>query len=181
MSGTEETPGTSADPELPGEGDNDQLAREDTLESRAVDDLLDEGYSPPERDRNNHWGETAYEESRGESHDQQLAQERPEAWQERGATEYRQADRAGRIEDVRDGSREQDGWGRDAGIAGGAASAEEAAMHIVVGEDEDADGEPDPEGVVAYVRGDEDGLPDQDRPDREDEDDDEAGAGRRRP
>ncbi len=31
--------------------DEDQLPSEDTLDDRGVDDLLDEGYSPPERPR----------------------------------------------------------------------------------------------------------------------------------
>src|SRR5690606_41393798 len=44
------SPATSTDPQWPGEGDHNQLPKEDTLEQRAVDDLVEEGYSPPERD-----------------------------------------------------------------------------------------------------------------------------------
>ena len=41
------------------EEDGDQLTAEDTLEQIVVDDILDEGYSPDERDTRVHWGETA--------------------------------------------------------------------------------------------------------------------------
>lgn len=129
---SEDTPATSTDAALGGEGDSDQLPLEDTLTDRGVDDLLDEGYSPPERPRTNHFGETALEEIRGESLDQRLAEEEPDVFDEpeRGA---RQPDRAGRLvadPDALDG-RVNDTFADDAGIAGGAASAEEAAVHIV--------------------------------------------------
>ena len=128
-----ETPGTSADPETGAEGDTDQLSSDDTLIDRGVEDLLDEGYSPPDRERSNRFGETAWEEARGESLDQRLAEEEPEIWEEpeRGA---RQPDRAGRLvedDDALDGHRPNDTFAADVGLAGGAASAEEAAMHIV--------------------------------------------------
>ena len=55
---TEETPATSNDRALGSEGDADQLPREDMLLERGVEDLLDEGYSPPERSRSTHYGET---------------------------------------------------------------------------------------------------------------------------
>lgn len=130
---SKDTSGTSPDPETGAEGDTDQLPLEDTLIDRGVDDLLDEGYSPPERARTNRFGETAWEEARRESLDQRLGEEEPELWQapERGA---RQADRAGRLvqdDDALEGHRGNDTFARDAGLAGGAASAEEAAMHIV--------------------------------------------------
>ena len=47
------------------EGDSDQLPLEDTLLDRGLEDVLDEGYSPPERPRPNNWGETALEEELG--------------------------------------------------------------------------------------------------------------------
>lgn len=82
---------------LGAEGDSDQLPKEDTLLERGVDDLLDEGYSPPERDRSNHFGETAREESAGESHAQRLAEEEPDVW-DRPDIGGREPDRAGRLD-----------------------------------------------------------------------------------
>ena len=40
-------------------------------------------------------------------------------------------DRSGRIEGVTEGSFSQDSFARDVGVAGGAASAEEAAVHTI--------------------------------------------------
>ena len=129
---SEDTPATSTDAALGSEGDTDQLPKEDTLTERGVDDLLDEGYSPPERPRTNHFGETALEEIQGESLDQRLAEEEPEVFDEPDAGAS-QPDRAGRHvadADALDG-RVNDTFADDAGVAGGAASAEEAAVHIV--------------------------------------------------
>lgn len=132
------------DPEQFVEQDGDQLDAADTLEQVAVEDVLDEGYSPNERDNRSHWGETALEESLGEPLDARLAQEVPDTWD--SAPRGRESDRAGRIEDVSEGTWAQDGYARDAGVAGGAASAEEAAMHTMTLEElqrveaEEADG-----------------------------------------
>jgi len=52
--------------------DDDQLQPEDTLIDRGIDDVLDEGYSPPERP----YGRGAYGPS--ETLDQQLAEEEPD-------------------------------------------------------------------------------------------------------
>lgn len=130
---SKDTSGTSADPETGSEGDSDQLSLEDSLIDRGVDDLLDEGYSPPDHPRENRFGETALEEARGETLDQRLGEEEPEVWvaPERGA---RQADRAGRLvadDDALDGHRPNDSFADDVGLSGGAASAEEAAMRII--------------------------------------------------
>ncbi|ACQ81351.1 conserved hypothetical protein [Beutenbergia cavernae DSM 12333] len=146
-----ETPGTSTDPALGTEGDDDQLTREDALLDSPVDDVLDEGYSPPERDRSNRWGETAYEESVGEPLERRLGEEEPEVWEADYSTRRgRESDRSGRIEDTSDGWRRQDAFARDAGISGGAASAEEAAMHTL---DDDAEvdelGEDEEDGAGA--------------------------------
>jgi len=129
----DDTPATSADPETGVEGDTDQLPLEDTLLERGVDDLLDEGYSPPERPRTNRFGETAWEEAHGETLDQRLREEEPETWDARDRT-ARQPDRAGRLvedDDALEGHPQNDTFAQDVGVAGGAASAEEAAMHIV--------------------------------------------------
>src|SRR3954454_18725362 len=40
------------------DADDDQLTQEDTLTDRGVDDLLDEGYSPPDR-----WKEPRFDET----------------------------------------------------------------------------------------------------------------------
>lgn len=133
---SEDTPATSTDPATGAEGDANQLPEEDTLVDRGVDDLLDEGYSPPERARpaSSHWGETPWEESRGETLDQRVAQEEPEIWDaEPRVDPSREPDRAGRLlEDddaVESGGNDQ--FAIDAGVDGGAASAEEAAIHVV--------------------------------------------------
>lgn len=131
---TEETPATSTDPALGSEGDADQLSQEDTLLDRGVDDLLDEGYSPPDRARANRFGETPWEEVHGESLDQRLAEEEPEVWEStRPAPEARDEDRAGRLSEddsaVDAGGNDQ--FALDEGFSGGAASAEEAAVHLI--------------------------------------------------
>jgi hypothetical protein len=132
---SEDTSATRPDPESAVEGDNDQLTVEDSLDDRGTRDVLDEGYSPPERPRKNHWGETAWEESAGEPHDQRLAGEQPEIWDE--DTAVVDTTRAGRlVEDPdadpsADGRRDNDLYGADAGIDGAGASAEEAAVHWV--------------------------------------------------
>ena len=122
------------------EGDTDQLPSEDTLYSRGSKDLLDEGYSPPDRPRTNHWGETSWEERHGESMDQRLSEEEPDVWQ---ADPLARADtsRAGRLvadPDADPGSyAAEDGTARTTCTArtrastARAASAEEAAVHWV--------------------------------------------------
>lgn len=145
---TENTPGTSHDPALGSEGDDDQLTKEDGLIRRGVDDLLDEGYSPPDRDPIQQMGGLEPDDPT----EQQLRAEEQEVWEsEPGqAPGERQPDRAGRLEEVEDGGRDTDTLARDAGVAGGAASAEEAAVHLQP-ESGDEDGpvdvftEPDPD------------------------------------
>ncbi|WP_029252202.1 DUF5709 domain-containing protein [Paraoerskovia marina] len=121
-----DTPGTSPGPETVGEGDENQLTQEDTLLDRGVDDLLDEGYSPPERDRSNHYGETAWEEATGEGLDRRLAEEVPDDVDTPVDTT-----RSGRLVEHDDGDRGTDLYATDAGIDGAGASAEEASVHIV--------------------------------------------------
>ena len=137
---TEETPATSADPELGSEGDADQLTRDDQLLDRGVDDLLDEGYSPPEHRRANRWGETPWEEEHRETIDQRLSQEEPEDWDAgEGVGTDRGQFRAGRLEED-DAAVEAGGtdtFAIDVGVSGGAASAEEAAVHVVPDPDVD--------------------------------------------
>lgn len=131
-----ETPATSPDPALPGEGDDDQLPKEDTLEPRGVDDLLDEGYSPPDRDPLHGEPVTEQETFEGESLEDRLDAEEPEIWQQQPSPQpQREADRAGRLEappddDQLGAAREQDQHAEDVGVAGGGASAEEAAVRL---------------------------------------------------
>src|SRR5262249_24273678 len=121
-----------------------QLSAEDALDDRGLDDALDEGYSPPERYRGSTaFGVTAAEARRGEPLDQRLRPEVPddtddgydldEAGEFFDANEVGGA-RSGRLVAPDEGLSsdiEQDSVGRDVGIDGGAASAEEAAVHIV--------------------------------------------------
>jgi hypothetical protein len=130
-----------------------QLSAADTLEDRGLDDALDEGYSPPEKPRGvTAFGVTPAEEIQGESLDQRLAQEEPDDADETAEVmseddEYDQDeageffdenevgdDRAGRLVAPDEGfgtDYDKDEIGEDVGIDGGAASAEEAAIHII--------------------------------------------------
>jgi hypothetical protein len=124
----------------------EQLQPEDTLDDRGVDDVLDEGYSPPERPRGvTAKGVTPREESEGETIDERRAQEEPEVWEDAEAEadadildgpvtgEVGEA-RSGRLTSPDQGVREDDEGrliGQDEGIDGAGASAEEAAVHIV--------------------------------------------------
>ncbi len=112
--------------------EEDQLSAEDTLLDRGVDDLLDEGYSPPER-----WQEPREHETL----DERLADEQPDPALDE---DYRPDEQAGddEVGDRRSGrlvapdegfgeDTEKDLLGSDVGIDGGAASAEEAAVHII--------------------------------------------------
>lgn len=151
-------------PESAGEGstgeysldEDDQLQPEDTLIDRGVDDVLDEGYSPPETPRGmDAFGTTSYEQGEGESLDQLLSEEEPdpateidepldedEKWRSDAseeAAEFPRHDevgsgRAGRLVAPDEGvgeDTESELYAADVGIDGGAASAEEAAVHIV--------------------------------------------------
>jgi len=128
------------------------LDAEDTLESDGVNDPLDRGWSPPERP----WAVerrdvTAAERLRGETLDERLAEELPEVAPSDGDGIGDSLDsdgealdnevgstRSGRLvapDEGAHGDEESRLIATDVGIDGAAASAEEAAMHIV---DEDA-------------------------------------------
>jgi hypothetical protein len=134
-------------------GGDDVIDLDETLGSDEVDGVLDTSYSPPERPLGmNRFGTTVEEQEQGESLDQRLAQEVPDPALAVGDDDYdvdEQADgseeigdtRAGRLVDIDGGAewdREKDLVGRDVGIDGGAASAEEAAVHVI-GDDETDD------------------------------------------
>ncbi len=150
--------------------DEDQLQPGDTLVDRGMDDILDEGYSPPERPRGAFcYGTTAYEQSHHESLEQRIRQEEPDPFSAYSAADDESGDvqarrerlggddpdaifadedfvgqsgrrRSGRLvaaEGIRDIDDIDDVFAGDVGIDGGAASAEEAAMHILDDEDQD--------------------------------------------
>ncbi|PID54302.1 MAG: hypothetical protein CSA58_09430 [Micrococcales bacterium] len=116
-----------------------ELDMEDALGEPNADDLLDSGYSPPEKPRVcGRYGTTGEEQRRGESLEERMRQEEPEAGLGDGEEpdeEYSGGNRrAGRLMFMDTGGVDGDSWhmvGRDVGIDGGAASAEEAAMHIM--------------------------------------------------
>ncbi|MFF0271595.1 DUF5709 domain-containing protein [Kribbella sp. NPDC004536] len=120
--------------------DEDQLQAEDTLDDRGVEDLLDEGYSPPEKwSAGEGFGTTADEALRGETLDQRIAQEVPdvdpyaEDGEDVGGPEVGHA-RSGRLVSSDEGARSDDDselYAEDVGIDGAAAGAEEAAVHVV--------------------------------------------------
>jgi hypothetical protein len=132
--------------------DTGVLDSEDTLEYDGVDDPLDRGWSPPERPwAVEHTGVTAAERRAGETLDQRLAEELPDPPVPDGdgigdtdGTDGEPLDnevgavRSGRLVAPDEGAHEDEEAAlvaSDVGIDGAAASAEEAAMHIV---DEDA-------------------------------------------
>ncbi|MET0448931.1 MAG: DUF5709 domain-containing protein [Aeromicrobium sp.] len=103
------------------------------------DATLDSGYSPPESYRGEGFGTTADEALQGESLDERLRQEVPEADPYAEPTEDLDdgevgTERAGRLVDPDEGfgeDVEKDLVGDDVGIDGAGATAEEAAVHVV--------------------------------------------------
>jgi hypothetical protein len=123
----------SVDPE-------DQLEPEDTLDDRGIDDILDEGWSPPDREPAHlRHGMTRDEQRRGETLDERLAEEEPDVDPYADDNDYGSADpRAGRLVAPDEGfgeDDEADEVARDVGIDGAGSSAEEAAMHVIESED----------------------------------------------
>ena len=118
----------------------DQLQPEDTLDDRGVDDVLDEGYSPPEREPDH----LRHPEG-GESIEDRLDEEEPEVWarvEEEADVDILDGDvggevggaRTGRLLAPDEGSHEDvdsELVAEDEGIDGAGASAEEAAMHTI--------------------------------------------------
>ena len=144
----------------------------DTLIGPPGDDPLDRGVVPPERwSAGVRYGDTAAEQSAGESLDQRLAEEEPDDTEEEledalalddeapeDVEDFDEDDdagdedvdglllddgpdpRAGRLVAEDEGAHpdeEEDLVARDVGIDGGAATAEEAAMHVVEEDDYD--------------------------------------------
>ncbi len=114
--------------------DDDQLTQEDALIDRGVDDLLDEGYSPPDRWRQPRDHETLDQLLSEEEPDPAMALDDAEAPDEQAGDDEVGDRRSGRLVAPDAGFGEDDEAelvGEDVGIDGGAASAEEAAVHII--------------------------------------------------
>lgn len=125
--------------------DENQPSNLEDIPDPEVEDELDRGYSPPENySAGQGFGNTPFEEATGESLEQRVAQEEPEPDPYVDAEEHEGdedlddgevgAERAGRLVDPDEGSgedTESDLFGIDVGIDGAAASAEEAAVHVV--------------------------------------------------
>jgi hypothetical protein len=130
--------------------DETQLQPEDTLADDDVEDELDRGYSPPEKySAAQRYGNTPWEQAHDQPLDDRLAEEVPEPdpLAEEDLDEddglAHEADepgtevgdeRAGRLVDPDEGlgdDLEKDLVAEDVGIDGAAASAEEAAMHVI--------------------------------------------------
>jgi Family of unknown function (DUF5709) len=117
----------------------DQLQPGDSLDDRGLEDVLDEGYSPPDREPGHLRHPHGVDDP--ETLDERLAEEEPDV----GANLDEESDdflddgevgnaRSGRLVAQDEGSGydgDSELWAADAGIDGAGASAEEAAMHIV--------------------------------------------------
>lgn len=122
----------SGDPDAEYLDGAETLTGDGTVES--YDEDLETSYSPPEREPAGvRFGMTEFEQREGESLDQRLAEEEPDISPDDIAFEDEDP-RAGRLVAPDEGAhedREKDEIAFDVGRAGYAASAEEAAMHIV--------------------------------------------------
>lgn len=132
----ETEPGSETDG---GGGVAEQLSVEDSLLDTRIDDVLDEGYSPPDREPRVRVP-TESEEARGESLDDLLSAEVPDIWVEEEGNLFDESGaevggtRAGRLVGIgSDGfvDTEKDLVAGDVGIDGAGASAEEAAVHVI--------------------------------------------------
>ena len=118
----------------------DQLQPQDTLDDRGVDDVLDEGISPPEQLRGSRAkGVTPREVEEGETIEDRLRQEEPEVWEDAEAESAAEVvdgpvggevgeERTGRLMATDDTTAT---FAEDEGIDGAGASAEEAAIHTI--------------------------------------------------
>lgn len=131
----------------------EQLDAQDTLDARGPADPLDEGWSPPERPwAVDDWGTTAREEAEGEDLDHRLARELPDTAAgsdgdglgDTSDTDGELLDdevgdaRSGRLTDDEASAGDTELFAVDVGVDGAAASAEEAAVHVI--EQPDGDG-----------------------------------------
>ncbi|MDF1490307.1 DUF5709 domain-containing protein [Tessaracoccus caeni] len=122
----------------------DQLQQSDSLVDRGVDDVLDEGYTSPERwSPAQGFGNTPAEMRQGETLEMRIKQEVPEPepsadepWNPNNEPRQVGKERAGRLMAVQAAGGDEKTLGVDVGYSGGAASAEEAAMHVISEEDD---------------------------------------------
>ena len=131
------------DPGMSSSFSDDQLQPDDTLDERGVDDVLDEGMSPPERpSRETARGITARDDAEGETLEDRLEQEEDDpttridySAEDPGDDENADPSDGFEVGDERSGrltqSDDDDDIAEEVGIDGAAASAEEAAMHTV--------------------------------------------------
>jgi hypothetical protein len=150
---TGEPDATELGPES-GLDDEGVLDAYDTLEGDPGDDPLDEGVITADRwSAGERYGTTAAEEEAGESLDQLLAEEEPDidpyadddegddpAFDRGSRSRFGPDPRSGRLVAEDEGSHEDDEpdlVARDVGIDAGAASAEEAAVHVLDSDDQD--------------------------------------------
>jgi hypothetical protein len=113
---------------------DDQLTQEDALMDRGVDDLLDEGYSPQDKWREPKDNETLDELLAEEEPDPSMQLDDVDAPDEQAGDDEVGDQRAGRLIAPNEGFGEDvdsDLIGSECGIDGGAASAEEAAVHVI--------------------------------------------------
>ena len=126
----------------------EQLSQSDSLINRGVDDVLDEGDTAPDNwSPAQGFGNTPAEMRQGETLEQRIAQEEPEEnpkklrgpWNPNRENRQVGSARAGRLISAGGGIDAEDTEAQsvaaDVGISGGAASAEEAAVHIISEED----------------------------------------------
>jgi hypothetical protein len=126
--------------------DRDQLNPADSLAGELGEDPLDAGYSPPDREPAGLRRRTTdAEQWQRESLDERLAEEEPETGDDEPGQDIdidrrTPQQRTGRLVAPDEGGLDDDEpleIARDVGRAGWAASAEEAAMHLVPDEDDE--------------------------------------------
>lgn len=147
---------SATEPDAEPDGDVNLLRPQESLDDEETEYDPDTGYSPNERpweiDR---WGLTAAEAARGEDLAHRLARELPDRVDEvdgDGIGDSTDTDgeplddqvggaRAGRLiaADLDPADAGSDQWALDVGVDGGAASAEEAAIHVVSEREQDDD------------------------------------------
>lgn len=131
--------------EVPDESEQlDQIQPYDSLEDRGVDDVLDEGMTTPER-----WS-VIERTNEHDTIDERISEEEPDPNQSavpENADAFEDfiddgevgGERSGRLVDPNEGIGEDvdsELYGTDVGIDGAAASAEEAAVHVVEDQDQ---------------------------------------------
>ena len=123
-----------------GDHESDQLESTDTLDDRGVDDVLDEGYSPPDRETDH----LRHPEG-GESLEERVSAEEPEVWaqaESESTADILDGDVGGEVGGPRTGrlmapdqgihaDADAEMFAEDEGIDGAGASAEEAAVHTI--------------------------------------------------